>query len=807
MRRRFVLAFVLAVLSSGALPFATLARSAGQLNAQSIPGRQVIVRAGHTLITPKRIPAPLPARALNGQLPAATADIQVAYTGFSPDAQAAFDAAVAVWESLIISPKIIHVTAAWTPLGEGVLGSAGPTNFYRLPAGDRWYPAALYEAICNCESLFATEIDADFNSAFADWYLGTDGNAPADKYDFYSVVLHELGHGLGFVSSFVVSGSSGKWGYPSGGVTYPFGFDRDEWSDATDGNLLTNTSVYPNNSAALKTQLTDGEVYFGGANVVAANGGTRALLYAPDPWDAGSSNSHFDEAAFPAGNENALMTPYLDNGEVNHDPGPLTLALFQDIGWSLTGSTTAPGQPISVTAVAGDAQALVSWVAPSSNGGSPITGYSVTSSPDAETCAANGATLSCTVTDLANGTPYTFTVTATNAVATGSPSEPSNSVTPMAPAGPANDNFASAESITGVFGAASGSNVNATGESGEPLNTTLSSPIESIWYRWQAPATGVAVIDLCGSSFDTTVGVYTGAAVATLMLISSDDDGGCGLTSRATFTAANGTTYFISVDGYGSMHGAIYLAYSLTAAATVPGAPSGVTAVAGNGQATVNWSAPASSGGSPITSYSATSSPDAKTCTTPNGIILSCTATGLTNGVAYTFTVVATNAVGPGLASAPSAGVTPTAPPAGSFKPDGRIRLGTGTFIGNNIYNTTGLNQAKTGAKLRGATIKFGISIQNDGSSADSFRLAVSGASSAMYTVTYWHGTTNITAAVVAGTFSTPSLAPGKTYLVTVKVKVNSSATKGSSTTRLVTISSGGDPTKHDAVSFTGKRK
>src|SRR5205823_3891635 len=79
-------------------------------------------------------------------------------------------------------------------------------------------------------------------------------------------------------------------------------------------------------------------------------------------------------------------------------------------------------------------------------------------------------------------------------------------------------------------------------------------------------------------------------------------------------------------------------------AATAPGVPTGVSAGAGDAQATVSWTAPAADGGSPITSYTVTSSGGQTATVTTT----SATVTGLTNGTTYTFTVVATNAVGTG---------------------------------------------------------------------------------------------------------------------------------------------------------------
>jgi hypothetical protein len=79
--------------------------------------------------------------------------------------------------------------------------------------------------------------------------------------------------------------------------------------------------------------MTGNLLFFGGPLARASNQGNSVRLYAPTTYDAGSSVAHLNEATFRAGNPNSLMTPQISYGEVNHDPGPMTVAILGDLGW------------------------------------------------------------------------------------------------------------------------------------------------------------------------------------------------------------------------------------------------------------------------------------------------------------------------------------------------------------------------------------------------------------------------------------------------------------------------------------------
>jgi hypothetical protein len=114
------------------------------------------------------------------------------------------------------------------------------------------------------------------------------------------------------------------------------------------------------------------------------------------------------------------------------------------------------------------------------------------------------------------------------------------------------------------------------------------------------------------------------------------------------------------------------------------------------------------------------------------------------------------------------------------LRPDARIGTSAaGPFTGNNVYSSTGAGEAKTISVHRGHSGTLYVDIQNDGLTADSFKVSGPGAANG-FTPSYFHGATNVTSQVVAGTYSTGSLAAGSrlTLKVVIKVKAGSAATR-----------------------------
>jgi hypothetical protein len=299
----------------------------------------------------------------------------------------AFQHAADIWGGLIASAVTIRVGATFDPLScnasSAVLGSAGAASVFRDFAGAlaaaTWYPGALANALNGSDlDPGGVDISAQFNSAFGTtcpfprgWYYGLDGNAGSD-IDFVTVLLHEMGHGLGFLT-FVNSASGAKF----------LGFNDTFMLNLEDHGA--SPADYPSmtNAQRVVASTDPGNLHWVGAHVRAASGvltagkvGDHVRMFAPSSQQPGSSVSHWDTALTP----NQLMEP---SYTVPLDPG-LELPLFQDIGWTLLAtsppaiSVTPSSQPFGNVAVGSFADSNVTV---QNTGGGTLTGTASTSAP------------------------------------------------------------------------------------------------------------------------------------------------------------------------------------------------------------------------------------------------------------------------------------------------------------------------------------------------------------------------------------------------------------------------------------------
>ena len=135
---------------------------------------------------------------------------------------------------------------------------------------------------------------------------------------------------------------------------------------------------------------------------------------------------------------------------------------------------------------------------------------------------------------------------------------------------PANDNFASAQVLTGGLAMAATGTTGATKQSGEP-NHAGNAGGSSVWYRWTAPATGAYSLDTVGSDFNTLLAAYTGGSLTGLSVVASNRIATGSFTNALALNAAGGVTYQIAVDGVNGATGnaALHLTPITQTAATV----------------------------------------------------------------------------------------------------------------------------------------------------------------------------------------------------------------------------------------------
>lgn len=251
----------------------------------------------------------------------------------SADVAAVFTRAAEIWSQFIFTSVPIRVNINWTVLGTNILGSAGTSMLYNSFDGatntTNYFPAALAEKLSGINfNGLDSDINASFNSNFTNWYIGVDGIPPYNKIDLLSVVLHELGHGLGFIGGIEANQTTN----PAIG-TYSYSCIFDNFTQDDNGILLLNTNTYPNNSNTLYNLITSNALFSSNPGILAENS-VKAKLYAPSIYSSGSSIYHVDQSTYPVGNSNALMTPYIAYGEITRDLGPIVKGLFKEMAWT-----------------------------------------------------------------------------------------------------------------------------------------------------------------------------------------------------------------------------------------------------------------------------------------------------------------------------------------------------------------------------------------------------------------------------------------------------------------------------------------
>jgi len=341
--------------------------------------------------------------------------INVNYANFPDWAKKELQLAVDIWAANFQSKVAITIDATWSSSQSiSVLGSARPGGYFAgfsgAPDSSLWYPSALANALAGKDlDLRNAEIIINVNSR-ANWNRRGDGAPTTREYDLKSVFIHEMGHGLGFLSNDSYDSLLGF-----GSIEQPTPFNA--YTQTPDGRRLADL---PSPSLELGKALRSTLVWSGPLGI-AANGGVKPILYTPSTYEDGSSISHLDEKSYAESAIDRVMTPNLESGEVFAGPGPLLLAMMADMRAKppVGLAVELPTSVRNVEAVISDSAAIVKWDPPTNLRTAQVTAYTV---KNLKTGAEKSSTTSPIVMGgLKNGTSYTFSIIANNSLGSSTP--------------------------------------------------------------------------------------------------------------------------------------------------------------------------------------------------------------------------------------------------------------------------------------------------------------------------------------------------------------------------------------------------
>jgi len=308
----------------------------------------------------------------------------------------------------------VSVNAQFNPLAcgpsSGVLGSAGPADYEFIWTGSTYdvYPDALYNQINGADiTTGVVEITAEFNSdvdnsyclGTTDWYYGYGDPTNGDS-SLLSVVIHELLHGMGFLSLLQSDGSSSAYFFNGSTNVDVFDSYTKNLMNASNSTMLTNM-VAANRATAITNT---GNLVWTGALVNAESGNYsagvnagRMQMYAPSSYESGSSVSHFDTAVTPNEIMEPVYTQFIETAG-------LAAQLLADIGWTLY--TPAPNNAPVLAAIGAKSlneDATLSVTLSATDGDGDSLTYSLDSATADLGASLSGTTLTITPTANYNG--------------------------------------------------------------------------------------------------------------------------------------------------------------------------------------------------------------------------------------------------------------------------------------------------------------------------------------------------------------------------------------------------------------------
>ena len=273
---------------------------------------------------------------------------------------ASLDYALSTWDAWLPAndnePIRILVETPTTPPGlsswGNILGYNQTSSFWSgfsgAPHANVWYPGALADYLAKTDlyydyyHTYTNDYDMVVGiDPYASWYLPTTGS-PGSSMDLASVLLHEIGHGLGFTGLISYQNSAWQWNYDGDWAIY------DTFLSEKIGNTYVSlTSMTPTQRAAA---VTSDALYWTGADAEAANGGKPVQVYAPTTYAGGSSIYHLDYAANDAqtGDQPSyyLMSPFRAPGQVDHTISAVETGMLDDMGWN--GGIAPTPEPVAI---------------------------------------------------------------------------------------------------------------------------------------------------------------------------------------------------------------------------------------------------------------------------------------------------------------------------------------------------------------------------------------------------------------------------------------------------------------------------